>query len=73
MLAAITALVLFIIVMVAVSFYFYHVAIARADKEFLAENPDLAANADVENPLRTAKTGGARKASRIGVLSRTMA
>lgn len=55
MLAAITALVLFIIVMVAVSFYFYHVAIARADKEFLAENPDLAANADVENPFADSK------------------
>ncbi|CAM3329116.1 MULTISPECIES: alpha/beta hydrolase [Paenibacillus] len=52
---AIIAIALCIIVIIAVSFYFYHVAIARADKEFLAENPDLAANADIKNPFEDSK------------------
>lgn len=33
------------------SFYFYRVAIARADKSFLNNNPDLAVTTSVDNPF----------------------
>ncbi|REK74759.1 alpha/beta hydrolase [Paenibacillus paeoniae] len=37
-------------VIVGASFYFYNVAIARADKSFLSGNPDLEVGASAENP-----------------------
>ncbi|WP_261301328.1 alpha/beta hydrolase [Paenibacillus andongensis] len=39
------------LILVSASFYFYRVAIARADKSFLNNNPDLAVTSSVENPF----------------------
>ncbi len=50
-----TFIALLIIIVVAASFYFYNVAIARADKDFLSGNPDLEANSDIENPFADSK------------------
>lgn len=47
----ISIIVLLLIIIGFASFYFYQVAIARADKAFLDGNPDLAAGMDVGQPL----------------------
>ncbi|MFE0559054.1 alpha/beta hydrolase [Paenibacillus sp. NPDC058910] len=51
--AAIIALL--VVIIVAASFYFYNVAIARADKGFLNGNPDLEANSNIDNPFADSK------------------
>ncbi|MDQ0088801.1 fermentation-respiration switch protein FrsA (DUF1100 family) [Paenibacillus anaericanus] len=47
----ISIIVLLLIIIGSASLYFYHVAIASADKAFLDGNPDLAAGSDVGQPL----------------------
>ncbi|MUG67268.1 alpha/beta fold hydrolase [Paenibacillus campinasensis] len=55
MLSAIIILCTIMFILVAASFYFYQVGVARAEKDFLEGNPDLAANADVEDPFAGSK------------------
>ncbi|GGH19840.1 alpha/beta hydrolase [Paenibacillus segetis] len=47
----ISIIVLLLIIVGSASFYFYNVAIARSDKDFLNGNPDLEADTNVEQPL----------------------
>lgn len=47
-----TIIVLLLIILTFASNYFYHVAIARADKSFLNGNPDLAVSSTAENPYK---------------------
>ena len=52
--AIITLLTIFAILLMIIivgSFYFYHMAIARADKSFLDSNPDLEVSESIEIPL----------------------
>jgi len=49
------------VIIVAASFYFYNVAIARADKDFLNGNPDLEANANIDNPFADSKDWWAKQ------------
>lgn len=42
------AIVLLFVILIAASFYFYNVAIARASKDFLSESPDLKSNPEIE-------------------------
>jgi fermentation-respiration switch protein FrsA (DUF1100 family) len=49
LIAALVAMVF--LILVSASFYFYRVAIARADKSFLNNNPDLAVTTSVDNPF----------------------
>ena len=44
-----------VLIIVGASFYFYNVAIARADKGFLNGNPDLEANSNIDNPFADSK------------------
>lgn len=46
-------LALVVVVLCAGSFYFYHVAVARASKEFLSESPDLKTSPEVEESKET--------------------
>lgn len=50
-----SVIVLLIIVVTVGSFYFYHVAIARASKDFLNESPDLQSSPEVEQSKDTSK------------------
>lgn len=55
MIAAIISFLFIVALIIAASFYFYHVGIARAEKDFLEGNADLAANADIEDPFAGSK------------------
>ncbi|MGE7056966.1 hypothetical protein ACQKI4_30890 [Paenibacillus glucanolyticus] len=55
MIMSATIIALLVIIIVSASFYFYNVAIARADKTFLDGNPDLEANSNIDNPFADSK------------------
>lgn len=50
-----STVVLVLIIITVASFYFYQVAIARASKDFLDDNPDLQSSAEVEQSKDTSK------------------
>ncbi|KOP65525.1 alpha/beta hydrolase [Bacillus sp. FJAT-18019] len=56
-----TIIAVLAVIIVSASFYFYNVAIARADKDFLNGNPDLEANANIDNPFADSKDWWARQ------------
>ncbi|WCR28632.1 alpha/beta hydrolase [Paenibacillus thiaminolyticus] len=49
----ISLIVFVIVILTAGSFYFYHVAIARASKDFLSDNPDLKTSPELEESKET--------------------
>lgn len=56
MLIGISSIIVVLIIIVTVgSFYFYHVAIARASKDFLDESPDLQSSPEVEQSKDTSQ------------------
>ncbi|MWV46420.1 alpha/beta fold hydrolase [Paenibacillus sp. HJL G12] len=55
MIGGVSFIVLVLIVITSASFYFYHVAVARASKDFLNGSPDLQASPEVEQSKDTSK------------------